>query len=189
MVSGSGWFRRSLPMQRGEDGAHLLEAEGDFASLFFAGVGDHGEVDGVDFEPGRLDGFRRKTKGYRQQRGDERDEANAGHGPVEGDISRKCYHEDGERALLRRRQGKAKPRSSGAFVKLSVPDYQARLPSNLKVIYGAECERELARAVRLWHLGGLTRLGSQALQDQLPGKTVGVRGVETFKELLPGRIG
>ena len=52
MVSGIDWLRWSLPSRSGEDGAHLLEAKGDLAAFFFAGVGDYGEVGGVDFEPG-----------------------------------------------------------------------------------------------------------------------------------------
>jgi hypothetical protein len=32
----------------------LLEAEGDFASFFVAGIGDDGEVDGVHLQPRRL---------------------------------------------------------------------------------------------------------------------------------------
>ena len=51
MVSGTDWLRRSLPSSQGEDGAHLLKAEGDFAAFLFAGVGDDGEVGGVDLEP------------------------------------------------------------------------------------------------------------------------------------------
>ena len=33
-----------LTQQSGEDGAHLLEAQGDLAAFLFAGVGDDGEV-------------------------------------------------------------------------------------------------------------------------------------------------
>ena len=42
----------ALPAQQGaENGAHLLEAKGDLASFLVAGIGDDGEVGGVDFEP------------------------------------------------------------------------------------------------------------------------------------------
>jgi hypothetical protein len=39
--------------QHSEDGAHLLEAQCDLAAFFFAGIGNDGEMCGVDFEPRR----------------------------------------------------------------------------------------------------------------------------------------
>ena len=40
-----------LSQQGGEDGAHLLEAEGDLTAFFLTGIGDHSEMCGADFEP------------------------------------------------------------------------------------------------------------------------------------------
>jgi hypothetical protein len=45
--------------EAGEDGSHLLEAEGDFAPFLVAGVRDDREVRGMDFDPRRLLGRRR----------------------------------------------------------------------------------------------------------------------------------
>ena len=54
--------------QGGEDGAHLLEAEGDLTALFFPGIGDDSEMCGADFEPGvGVGGRSGKAEGRRQQ--------------------------------------------------------------------------------------------------------------------------
>ena len=55
---GNGLVETFFAQRHGEDRTHLLEAQGDFTAFLFAGVGDHGEVGGVDFEPGRLGGKR-----------------------------------------------------------------------------------------------------------------------------------
>src|ERR1700730_16771956 len=61
-------FEMFLTQQGGEDGAHLLEAEGDLAASFLASIGDHSEMGGVDFEPRVGVGSRSgKAKSRRQQ--------------------------------------------------------------------------------------------------------------------------
>ena len=52
----------------GEDGAHLLEAEGDLAAFLLAGIGDHGEMGRVNFQPGR---FGSETERDTEDRGKE----------------------------------------------------------------------------------------------------------------------
>src|SRR3954451_6116285 len=40
----------------GENGTHLFKAKGNFAAFLLAGVGDNGEMSGVNLEPGGLGG-------------------------------------------------------------------------------------------------------------------------------------
>ncbi len=86
--------------QGAEHGAHLLEAECDFSSSLVAGVGDDGEVRGVDFEPGgrfgRGGGDGEQEQAAQRGEDTERDETGAGHlCRREGEASGKCYHDSG----------------------------------------------------------------------------------------------
>ena len=64
----------------GEDGPHLLEAEGDFAAFLLAGVCNYGEMRRVNFEPGRF-GSRseRDRKDHREEAYAERDRTESRH--------------------------------------------------------------------------------------------------------------
>jgi len=65
----------------GEDGAHLLEAEGDLAAFLLAGVGDYGEMGRVNFEPGGLgSGSAWDTKERGEEAYAERDRRESRHG-------------------------------------------------------------------------------------------------------------
>ena len=66
---GDGLVEVFFAQQRGEDGAHLLEAEGDFAAFLFASVGDDGEVGGVDLEPRGFGGKRARAQRQGQNSG------------------------------------------------------------------------------------------------------------------------
>src|ERR1700732_3278332 len=65
----------------GEDGAHLLEAEGDLAAFLLACVGDHGGMRRENFEPGGLGrGSERDTKDHGEEAYAERDRQDSRHG-------------------------------------------------------------------------------------------------------------
>lgn len=82
-----------LAQENGEDGAHLLEAEGDLTAFLLAGIGDHGEMRRVNFKPGRLGGgTERRTEDRREEAYAKRNRQNSRHGRPRAEGFRKCYH-------------------------------------------------------------------------------------------------
>ena len=83
--------------QSAEDGAHLLEAESDLAAFLFTGVGENGEVGGMDFKPGRWRFGRWSGAQERRAKREcdaERDRSRARHvGHERRTAAGKCYHD------------------------------------------------------------------------------------------------